>query len=83
MDIPPLKQTIDEVICEYEQGIILKMVSEDGTIIGSIRAKETDETVHIGKLMVHPDRRHRGYGNRLLSEIELCYPGKRYELFTS
>ena len=83
MDIPPLKQTIDEVICEYEQGIILKMVSEDGTIIGSIRAKETDETVHIGKLMVHPDRRHREYGNRLLAEIEHCYPGKRYELFTS
>ncbi|MCR5626993.1 MAG: GNAT family N-acetyltransferase [Lachnospiraceae bacterium] len=83
MDIPPLKQTIDEVISEYEQGIILKMVSEDGNIIGSVRAKESEGTVYIGKLMVHPDHRCNGYGRKLLAEIEHCYPGKRYELFTS
>ena len=33
--------------------------------------------------MVHPDHRHKGYGSRLLSEIEKCFPDKRYELFTS
>ncbi len=81
-DIPPLKQTIDEVIEEYEQGLILKMV-DDGMIIGSIRAREADGTVYIGKLMVHPDHRRKGYGRRLLEEIEGYYSGKRYELFTS
>ena len=81
-DIPPLKQTIDEVIEEYEQGLILKMV-DDSMIIGSIRAREADGTVYIGKLMVHPDHRRKGYGRRLLEAIEGYYSGKRYELFTS
>ena len=33
--------------------------------------------------MVHPDYRCRGYGSRLLAEIEHYFPNKRYELFTS
>ena len=82
-DIPPLKQTLDEVIEEYHKGIILKLVDTDNLIIGSIRAWEMKETVYVGKLMVHPDYRHRGYGTKLLSEIEKYYPQKRYELFTS
>ena len=82
-DIPPLKQTLDEVVEEFNSGIILKMVDDKNTIIGSVRAKESDGTVYIGKLMVHPNQRHKGYGTMLLSEIEKCFPDKRYELFTS
>ena len=82
-DIPPLKQTLDEVIEEFNSGIILKMVDENGVIIGSVRAKEIDGTVYIGKLIVHPDYRHKGYGSMLLSELEGFFPDKRYELFTS
>ena len=82
-DIPPLRQTLDEVIDEYNNGIILKMIDDMGSIIGSVRAKEQNGTVYIGKLMVHPDHRCKGYGSTLLSEIENCYPDKRYELFTS
>ena len=82
-DIPPLRQTLEEVRKEYQNGVILKMVSEDGTIIGSVRAREEEGTVYIGKLMVHPVYRGRGYGTRLLCEIEGYFPGKRYELFTS
>ena len=81
-DIPPLRQTLDEVIEEYNSGIILKMTDGD-KIIGSVRAKECDGTVYIGKLMVHLDYRCRGYGSRLLAEIEHYFPNKRYELFTS
>ncbi len=81
-DIPPLKETLGEVIEEFEAGTVLKLV-EDGKIIGSVRASEKDGTVYIGKLMVHPTRQRRGYGRHLLEEIEKCYPGKRYELFTS
>lgn len=81
-DIPPLKQILSEVIDEFNNGIILKMVI-DNRIIGSVRAKEENGTVYIGKLMVHPDYRCKGYGSKLLSEIELCFPKKRYELFTS
>jgi len=82
-DIPPLKQTLAEVIEEFNNGIILKLTDEKGTIIGSVRATEKNGTVYIGKLMVHPDQRCKGYGTKLLSEIESCYPDRRYELFTS
>ena len=82
-DIPPLKQTLEEVISEYEAGIVLKMTGDDGRIIGSVRAHEKDGTVYIGKLMVDPDQRRKGYGRRLLLEVEKYFPGKRYELFTS
>ena len=82
-DIPPLRQTLDEVIEEYNTGIILKMLDDSGEIIGSVRAKEIDGTVYIGKLMVHPKQRCKGYGSKLLLEIEKYFPNKRYELFTS
>jgi ribosomal protein S18 acetylase RimI-like enzyme len=82
-DIPPLKQTLDEVIEEWNSGVILKMTDDTNTIIGSVRAIERDGTAYIGKLMVHPDHQHKGYGTMLLSEIEKCFPHKRYELFTS
>ena len=81
-DIPPLRQTLEEVVDEFNAGIILKLVI-DNRIIGSVRAKEQDGTAYIGKLMVHPDHRCKGYGTILLSEIEKCFPDKRYELFTS
>lgn len=82
-DIPPLKQTLDEVIGEYNAGIILKMHDNSGSIIGSVRARADKETVYIGKLMVHLQYRHHGHGTRLLNEIERYFPEKRYELFTS
>ena len=82
-DIPPLKQTLNEVIAEYEKGIILKLVTDDNVIIGSVRAREENKSVYIGKLMVHPDHRHKGDGTRLLTEIEKCFTCERYELFTS
>jgi len=81
-DIPPLKETLDEVIEEFNKGIVLKMV-EDDKIIGSVRAYEKGRTAYIGKLMVHPDFRRQGYGSMLLKAIEKYYPDSRKELFTS
>lgn len=81
-DIPPLRQTLNEIIDEFNNGIILKMVI-DNTIIGSVRAIEKNNTIYIGKLMVHPDFRRKGYGSKLLAEIENYFPRKRYVLFTS
>lgn len=81
--IPPLQQTLDEVVAEFNAGIILKMVDSDNAIIGSVRVRESKGTVYVGKLMVHPECWHCGYGTLLLLEIEKYYPSKRYELFTS
>lgn len=82
-DIPPLKQTLQEVKSEYEKGIILKVLDEDNNIIGSARAYCENDIVYIGKLIVHPDWQRKGIGTKLLLEIEHLYPTKRYELFTS
>lgn len=82
-DIPPLRQTLDDVAAEYRKGIILKAVDENGTIIGSVRGCSDGGTVYIGKLMVHPERQGQGIGTKLLLAIEKEYPNQRYELFTS
>lgn len=83
MDIPPLKQTIEEVYDEFLKGAILKAVDDGGSIIGSVRAYEDDGTVYIGKLMVHPSKQGQGIGTQLLLEMEKQFPKQRYELFTS
>ena len=82
-DIPPLKQTIEELTAEYEDGMILKAVNPQQSIIGSVRARAQNGTVLIGKLMVHPDYRRRGLGSKLLEEIAQKFPEQRCELFTS
>ena len=74
---------MDELADEFNDGVILKLVLDDGTIIGSVRATLKDGTAYIAKLMVHPDFRNRGFGSKLLREIEDCFPDTRYELFTS
>lgn len=83
MDIPPLKQTIEEVYDEFQKGVILKAIDDRGVIIGSVRAYQGGGTVYIGKLMVHPKMQKKGIGSKLLLEIENEYPNQRYELFTS
>ena len=83
MDIPPLKQTIEEVYDEFQKGAILKAVDDEGVIIGSVRAYQDGGTVYIGKLMVHPSKQGQGIGTQLLLEMEKQYLNQRYELFTS
>ncbi len=83
MEIPPLKQTLEEVYDEFERGSVLKALDENGVIIGSVRAYQDGGTVYIGKLMVHPKMQKKGIGTKLLSEMEKEYPNQRYELFTS
>ncbi len=81
--IPPLMQTLKDVEKEYREGIILKAIDEAGVIIGSVRAREEGDTLHIGKLMVLPEKQGRGVGTQLLVAIEKACPKPRYELFTS
>ena len=82
-DIPPLKQTLPEIQKEFKDGIILKAVNDGSKIIGSVRAYQKDDTVYIGKLIVHPEHQKKGIGTALLHEIEIVCPSARYELFTS
>ncbi|MDR2146655.1 MAG: GNAT family N-acetyltransferase [Tannerella sp.] len=80
--IQPLTQTLDEIIAEYNQSMVLKAV-EDGEIVGSVRAHVEGDTVHIAKLIVHPEHQGKGLGRQLLAAIEEKFPQKRYELYTA
>jgi len=80
--IPPLTQTLDGIIDDFNNGIVLKAVDND-KIIGSVRVHVLDSSVFIGKLIVTPLRQNQGIGKALLSATEGLYPNKRYELFTS
>jgi GNAT superfamily N-acetyltransferase len=82
-DIPPLKQTLEEIEREYEAGIFLKATGASGMIIGSVRAYNELGTTYVGKLIVHSDRQGKGIGTKLLTAIEQACPARRYELFTS
>lgn len=82
--IQPLTQTVEDIRREYERSLFWKAVYEqDGCIMGSVRACESEGIVHIGKLFVHPSCRKRGIGTSLLRTVEAHFPGKCYELFTS
>ncbi|WP_207706834.1 GNAT family N-acetyltransferase [Thermoclostridium caenicola] len=84
-NIQPLTQTLEELMDEYEKGVIYKAVDDKEQIIGSVRGYVRDGTIHIGKLMVHPNfqGRGRGIGTSLLRHIENEHKGLRKELFTS
>ena len=83
--IPPLMQTLDNIRADFHQGVILKAIDTEngGDIIGSVRGYVNDNTLFVGKLMVHPDYQHQGIGTALLDAVESRYPADRYELFTS
>jgi ribosomal protein S18 acetylase RimI-like enzyme len=79
-DIPPLKQTIEEIREQFETHIFLKAMC-DGRIVGTVRAHEENGTCYIGRLAVDPDKQNRGIGKALMNSIEGRYKPERFELF--
>jgi ribosomal protein S18 acetylase RimI-like enzyme len=80
--IPPLTQTLREVLREYDDHelLVARLGSE---VVGSVRGRLEGDTCHIGRLVVHPRLQRRGIGARLMREIEGRFPkARRYELFT-
>ena len=82
-DLPPLRQTLDELEAQMAEWTFL-VARLDGTVVGSVRGRVRDEgTADVGRLIVHPRLRGRGLGTRLLVAIEAALPGaRRFELFT-
>jgi len=80
--ISPLTQTLDGMIEDFNNGVVLKAVDE-GEIVGSVRVRLVNETAHIARLIVAPSRQNQGIGAALLLAAEKIYPDARYELFTS
>lgn len=81
--IPPLTETVDEVLVAMSEETILKAV-RNGIIVGSVRGRLLpDGTCYVGRLVVHPNIQRMGIGTKLMAAIENRFPAaKRYELFT-
>ena len=81
--IPPLTQTLRELLSEFDDHTVLVARLEEEEVVGSVRARSESGTCHVGRLIVHPRLQRRGLGTRLMREIEASFPeAKRYELFT-
>jgi GNAT superfamily N-acetyltransferase len=85
--LPPLTQSVDSLRAEFETSRVLKAL--DGVdaggrgLVGSVRARESDGTCHVGRLIVSPELQGRGLGTRLLRAIEAEFPAAaRFELFS-
>lgn len=80
--IPPLTETLPEIISEFEAKVFLKAVCED-KIVGSVRAALDSGTCQVGRLIVHPDYQGKGIGTLLIGRIETRFSlAERFELFT-
>lgn len=80
--IPPLTQTLSEIMAEHESSVFLKALWE-ARIVGSVRAFFDSGTCKIGRLIVHPAHQRKGIGSLLMQNIEASFPNaRRFELFT-
>lgn len=82
--LPPLTETLDEVRAVLA-GPTIVLVARSGTrLVGSVRARVSGDTAHVGRLAVAPDQQGGGIGSRLLSAVESACAGRavRLELFT-
>lgn len=84
-DIAPMTETKEALLGDLssaEDPLFLLKLVENRRIVGSVRAREKEGTVYIGRLIVHPEYRNRGYGKKLMTAIESCFHPVRFELFT-
>jgi GNAT superfamily N-acetyltransferase len=80
--IPPLTQSLNDLENDFDASIFLK-ISENDSIIASVRAFQKANTCYINRVIVHPAHQNRGLGKILMKDIENCFPNaKRFELFT-
>lgn len=80
--IPPLTQTLEELVESFSRNTVLKAV-EDGKIVGSVNGRLSKGRCLIGRLMVHPQGQGRGLGSALMLAIERAFPdATSFRLFT-
>jgi len=80
--IPPLTETIDELIKDFDTKAIFK-ATFDNKVVGSIRATLDCDSCYIGRLSIHPDYQNKGIGTALIDIVESTFDHcVRFELFT-
>jgi len=78
-NIPPLMQTLDDLLEEAKSHVFLKAV-DGNKIIGSIRGYSKPDYCYLGRVMVHPDYQNQGIGRKLMLALEKELGGSVFEL---
>jgi GNAT superfamily N-acetyltransferase len=79
--LPALVQTLEELRSELTVAACLG--AWDGSrLVGSVRSRDRDGVLHVGRLVVAPDRQGQGIGGRLLTAVEGTTSLPRATLFT-
>ena len=55
LDAPGLKESLEQACEDFPKYMTLKMLSDEGKIIGSVRGRVEDGALYIGRLMVLPE----------------------------
>lgn len=84
MRLPALTQSLDELRAELQEGFAFKATLATGRLVGAVRARLDDGTLHVGRLTVAPDQQGKGIGGALLQRMEREAPvgTETYALFT-
>lgn len=81
-DIPPLTQSLDELVTDFENKTILK-IEVDGVLRASGQVFFDGDCAYIARMAVDPEFQGKGIGSELMNALERVFPmAKRYELFT-
>ena len=81
-DAPPMTESLEHAYEDFAQCTTLKVLDDEGRIIGSIRGNVTDGSLYMGRLMVLPEYRQQGIGKQLFREIQSRLPHNRAWLCT-
>lgn len=83
-NIPPLTESLQDLLFEFDRQIFLKAIDGDSRrMVGSVRAGIQEGLCTISRLIVHPQCQSRGIGSALLLQIERHFAQARsFELFT-
>lgn len=81
-ELPPLKQSLDELLAEFASKTFLK-ATLNNQIIGSGQVRYDAGSSFIGRMSIQPIHQGKGYGSQMLNALEKVYPKTiRWELFT-
>lgn len=81
--LPPLRESLEDLVALFEQGVRFYIAESDGEIVGSVRAQSDDATVEVGRLVVEDGWTRRGVATALMRSLEADHPdAARFELFT-
>jgi GNAT superfamily N-acetyltransferase len=80
--LPPLTQTLPDLLHEFAASVVLKAMKGD-RLVGSVRGRDAEGVCQLGRLIVEPQLQGRGVGTMLMRRIESEFPQSHtFALFT-